>query len=544
MPRTLRTLALALVLLLALAPTPTVAAPVGNAVRVAESTLTPAGLPAGTPPGTVAATGVRTPVGEQVVVAAVAADTARAGSQAWLRGVRASGEQQWLPVTFEPDVHGGATSEPVVLTGVAAVEAVAGESVGGARLVVYSSSVTPADLAASASADASATASAADAVAWPEPRILARSAWGANEAMVRYPSKLGQVTGAMVHHTATGNTYTAEQVPAVLRSIQAFHVNERGWNDIAYNVLIDRFGRAWEGRSGGLHLPIVGSNDNDVTNQRVTNISLLGNHEEVAPTTATMETLAQVVAWKLQRHGVDPYGQTWGSGGREGGRVTLPAIHGHRDERSTLCPGRYVYSQMGALRSRVANIMASTAFPLFRDVPNGAQFAADIRWLAQQGITTGWADATYRPLESVSREATAAFLYRLSGSPAWTPPATSPFPDVRAGDAFHHEITWLAAKRITTGWTDGTFQPLEPVTREAMAAYLYRLYRGTPPARPAPFTDVRTGDPFATEIAWLASTGITTGWPDGTFRPKEPIARDAMAAFLHRAVERLGRPTP
>ena len=164
--------------------------------------------------------------------------------------------------------------------------------------------------------------------------------------------------------------------------------------------------------------------------------------------------------------------------------MTLPAIHGHRDERSTLCPGRYVYSQMGALRSRVANIMASTAFPLLRDVPNGAQFAADIRWLAQQGITTGWADATYRPLESVSREATAAFLYRLSGSPAWTPSATSPFPDVR------------------------------------------------------------TGDPFATEIAWLASTGITTGWPDGTFRPKEPIARDAMAAFLHRAVERLGRPTP
>ena len=61
-----------------------------------------------------------------------------------MRGVRASGEQQWLPVTFEPDADGGATSEPVVLTGVAAVEAVAGESVGGARLVVYSSSVTPA----------------------------------------------------------------------------------------------------------------------------------------------------------------------------------------------------------------------------------------------------------------------------------------------------------------------------------------------------------------------------------------------------------------
>lgn len=77
-----------------------------------------------------------------------------------------------------------------------------------------------------------------------------------------------------------------------------------------------------------------------------------------------------------------------------------------------------------------------------------------------------------------------------------------------------------------------------------MAAHLHRLYGGATPARPASFTDVGPDHPFATEIAWLAETGITTGWSDGTFRPHEPVARDAMAAIMHRAVEKLGRPAP
>lgn len=58
------------------------------------------------------------------------------------------------------------------------------------------------------------------------------------------------------------------------------------------------------------------------------------------------------------------------------------------------------------------------------------------------------------------------------------------------------------------------------------------------------FSDVPNGTAFGTEIAWLAETGITTGWSDGTFRPHEPVARDAMAAIMHRAVEKLGRPAP
>lgn len=75
-------------------------------------------------------------------------------------------------------------------------------------------------------------------------------------------------------------------------------------------------------------------------------------------------------------------------------------------------PGRYVYSQMDALRTRVATIMAGTSFPLFSDVPNGTAFGTEIRWLADEGISTGWTDGTYRPLEPVARDAMAAFMHR------------------------------------------------------------------------------------------------------------------------------------
>lgn len=82
----------------------------------------------------------------------------------------------------------------------------------------------------------------------------------------------------------------------------------------------------------------------------------------------------------------------------------------------------------------------------------------------------------------------------LVGSPAFTPSRQS-FYDVKATTPFHREIEWLSDTRITTGWADRTFRPNEPVDRNAMAAYLYRL-AGSPAFVPATPThgDVRPGD--------------------------------------------------
>ena len=92
----------------------------------------------------------------------------------------------------------------------------------------------------------------------------------------------------------------------------------------------------------------------------------------------------------------------------------------------------------------------------------------------QAGITTGWADGTFRPHEAATREAMAAFFYRNAGSPQFAAPARAPFADVPANSQFYKEIAWLAEQGITKGWDDGTYRPGEPIHRDAMAAFLYR----------------------------------------------------------------------
>ncbi|MBG0741521.1 S-layer homology domain-containing protein [Paeniglutamicibacter antarcticus] len=188
----------------------------------------------------------------------------------------------------------------------------------------------------------------------------------------------------------------------------------------------------------------------------------------------------------------------------------------------------------GTLRQLTA--FATGPGPAFTDVSAADQFFAPINWMAATQISTGYPGGTYRPLNTVNRDAMAAFLYRLAGSPAYTAPAKSPFTDLGTTDPFYKEISWLASTGITTGYPEGSYRPLNTVNRDAMAAFLYRL-AGSPaytaPAK-SPFTDLGTTDPFYKEISWLASTGITTGYPDSTYRPGDTVNRDAMAAFLYR----------
>ena len=172
----------------------------------------------------------------------------------------------------------------------------------------------------------------------------------------------------------------------------------------------------------------------------------------------------------------------------------------------------------------------------FTDVAADNPFVDDIAWLKQQGITAGWSDGTFRPTDGIERQAMAAFLYRAAGEPNVQLPKQSPFTDVNPNDPFYKEIVWLKQQGITAGWSDGTFRPTDGIERQAMAAFLYRA-AGKPKVqlpKQSPFADVKPSDPFYKEIVWAYQRGITTGWPDGTFRPHDQIERQAMAAFLHR----------
>ena len=215
--------------------------------------------------------------------------------------------------------------------------------------------------------------------------------------------------------------------------------------------------------------------------------------------------------------------------------------------------GRIVPSHDGAALYALGtdyNTLTVIALPAegtgFTDVGPDNPFITEISWLANKGITTGWTESngtkTFRPLESVNRDAMAAFMYRMAGSPQFTAPVQSPFTDVATSNQFYKEIAWLAAQGISTGWSepDGskTYRPLLPVNRDAMAAFLYR-FTGKPSFTPgAGFNDIDPANQFMTEISWLAAAGISTGWDEGngvkTFRPFQPVARDAMAAFMYR----------
>ena len=173
---------------------------------------------------------------------------------------------------------------------------------------------------------------------------------------------------------------------------------------------------------------------------------------------------------------------------------------------------------------------------VFTDVKPGVEHYAAMVWMKSSGISTGYPDGTYRPYVPVNRDAMAAFLYRMAGSPAVTLPSRSPFKDVPPASEHYTAIIWAQRSGVTTGWPDGTFRPTRPIARDAMAAFMYR-YAGSPTGpspSSSPFSDVSAGQQFVKEMTWMRASGVSTGWPDGSYRPAESVKRDAMAAFLYR----------
>ncbi|AGW40401.1 ATP synthase F0F1 subunit alpha [Leifsonia xyli subsp. cynodontis DSM 46306] len=137
--------------------------------------------------------------------------------------------------------------------------------------------------------------------------------------------------------------------------------------------------------------------------------------------------------------------------------------------------GRDIYS--GVITKRTSR--EGDLFGAFTDVRVGAKFSDSIQWMADSKLSTGTATESgpvYGPKESLTRAAMAAFLFRRAGAPSsYKAPAKSPFTDVPTKHKFYREITWLRGSGITTGYADGTFRPESPISREATAAFLYRL---------------------------------------------------------------------
>ena len=195
-----------------------------------------------------------------------------------------------------------------------------------------------------------------------QPQIRPRTDWDpTNRCEPRDIPDENQVTAAFVHHTSTSNsanTYPASEVPNIILSYCLYHRNSRGWDDIGYNFLIDRFGRAWEGRAGGIERAITGAHTAGF-NSYSTGIALIGYFGTSTPSASAQQALIDTLTWKMGLHNLDPKGNTTvvskGSAKYEEGTVvTLPTIAGHRDAQSTACPGNACYGLLGSFRNSVA----------------------------------------------------------------------------------------------------------------------------------------------------------------------------------------------
>ena len=194
----------------------------------------------------------------------------------------------------------------------------------------------------------------------PQPEIAPRSTWEGGQCQPRGAPAYREVKVGFVHHTVSANEYTAEQVPSMLLSICRYHRNSNGWNDMGYNFVVDKFGRLWEGRAGGIDKAVVGAHTEGMNTQSFA-VSNIGDHSTIPAGEPAMEAMSRLIRWKLPLHGQPTTGTATvvsnGGGGSHfaaGEEATLERVSGHRDANATACPGQALYDQLPALRERVA----------------------------------------------------------------------------------------------------------------------------------------------------------------------------------------------
>lgn len=226
------------------------------------------------------------------------------------------------------------------------------------RTYFISSPVTDADRRAAAAPLAAEAPLAARA---DQPGMVRRAGWGANEAIVRgTPAYADRVLFSVVHHTAGTNSYSASQARAIVRGIQRYHVLGNGWNDIGYNFLVDKYGKIYEGRVGGIGRNVIGAHAQGF-NTGSTGVAVLGNYGSSGISAAARRAVERLLAWRLDVAHVNPRSlldfASYGNDRFPTGRVVrLRAVSGHRDTGYTSCPGTALYGRLGAIAQTVAGI--------------------------------------------------------------------------------------------------------------------------------------------------------------------------------------------
>ena len=178
----------------------------------------------------------------------------------------------------------------------------------------------------------------------------------------------------------------------------------------------------------------------------------------------------------------------------------------------------------------------------FADVSGSDWFYNDVRYVYEKGIMDGTGADRFSPNAPLTRAMIVTILYRMAGSPSVS--GSSDFTDVAASKWFAKAVAWAAANGIVNGYGSGLFGPNDPVTREQLAAILYRyaVYGGmtavTLEENLGSFADTAQLSAYAIQaMNWAVGQGLING-SGSNLVPKAQATRAQVAAIIHRYLER------
>ncbi|MFD3452724.1 peptidoglycan recognition protein [Streptomyces sp. NPDC058691] len=303
-----------------------------------------------------------------------------------------------------------------------------------------SAPATSASATKSASASPTSTRPTAPASSVAKPSIVTRAGWGADETIRESgdPDYADKVSVVFVHHTDTQASYDCSDSAAMVRWIYAYHVQSLGWRDIGYNALVDKCGKIFEGRYGGIDLPVIGAHTYGF-NTRGWGIAALGTYQVIDGVPATpitsqmLGSVAALSAWKLGQYGINPNpgsktqslveGASDSYGFTKGTTYHFNPISGHRDGFATACPGQDLYDKLGTIRSYAAGPVAA---PTLTGVSGGAALSGS-SYYTKGAATVSWKTTTpsavIKRFEVLVDGTVAATAGRTATSAAITVPA-------------------------------------------------------------------------------------------------------------------------
>ena len=271
------------------------------------------------------------------------------------------------------------STEPVVASeadGVQVrVDTPSGELPADAQLTLIDSDARPEDAQLTGAVTPGSTSRASVA----KPTIITRAQWGADESLRRGNTAYSDtIKVAFVHHVVSTNSYTPAQAAQQMRNIYSWFTEGIQVNDFGYNFMVDRFGRLYEGRAGGVDKAVIGAHTSGF-NAETFAVSFLGNADTLDPAQKEKEkildAISDLIAWKFDLFDVNPLGKaTLTSAGPgpgqgttsmywPGEKVTIETLTGHGNIGSTSCPGEFLRPTLSHLRLGVSARQGRNFYP-------------------------------------------------------------------------------------------------------------------------------------------------------------------------------------